>query len=127
MAEEKSEGKVTSRETAGVIDKEAKKKKPEWIKMKPAELEKIVVDLYNQGETPAKIGLVLRDKYGIPKAKLLGKRVVEILKDAKTPLRSEKDAISKKIENLQRHMEKNKHDQPAKKKLVAHLRAIKSA
>jgi small subunit ribosomal protein S15 len=109
------------------VKEEAKKKKPDWVKMKPAELEKIVVELYKQGETPSKIGIMLRDKYGIPKAKLLGKRVVEILKDAKTSLRSEKDAISKKIENLQRHMEKNKHDQPAKKRLVAHLWAVKSA
>jgi small subunit ribosomal protein S15 len=109
------------------IETQVKKKKPEWIKMKPAELEKIVVDLYKQGETPAKIGLVLRDKYGVPKAKLLGKRVVEILENARVVLRSEKEAINKKIENLQRHMENNKHDQPAKKRLVAHLWAVKSA
>lgn len=66
-------------------------KKPDWVKMKPAELEKIVVDLYKEGVSSAKIGLILRDKYGVPKAKLLGKRITKILKDAKTKLRYEKE------------------------------------
>ncbi|MEM4259150.1 MAG: hypothetical protein QXS38_00080 [Candidatus Pacearchaeota archaeon] len=100
-------------------------KKPDWIKIKPAELEKIVVDLYKEGKNAAAIGLILRDKYGIPKAKLLGKRITEILKDAKIKLRSEKDIIAQKIELLKKHIEKNKHDQPAKKKLVKELWAIK--
>jgi small subunit ribosomal protein S15 len=104
---------------------EEETKKNDWVKIKPAELEKIVVDLYKQGESTAKIGLVLRDKYGIPKAKLLGKRIAEILTNAKVALRSGKDIIQKKIDILNKHVEKNKHDQPAKKKLVKELWAIK--
>ena len=99
--------------------------KADMVKMKPAELEKIVVELYKQGESIAKIGLVLRDKYGIPKAKLLGKRIKEILQDAKVTLRPETEVLQKKIDALNKHMEKNKHDQPAKKRLVKNLWAIK--
>lgn len=100
-------------------------KKTDWIKIKSAELEKIVVELYKQGETIAKIGLILRDKYGVPKAKLLGKRIKDILIDAKIQLRSEAEVIQKKIEALSKHIEKNKHDQPARKKLVKETWALK--
>lgn len=105
--------------------KEEKPKKPEWVKMKPAELEKLVVELYKEGNSTAKIGLILRDKHGVPKAKLVGKKISKILKDAKIPLRSEKEIIEKRMASLSSHIEKNKHDQPAKKKLVKYLWATK--
>jgi small subunit ribosomal protein S15 len=104
---------------------EEETKKTDWVKTKPAELEKIVIELYKQGESIAKIGLVLRDKYGIPKAKLLGKRIKEILEGAKVQIHSESEVIQKKIDVLNKHIEKNKHDQPAKKKLVKELWALK--
>ncbi len=102
-------------------------KKTDWVKIKPAELEKIVVELCKQGESPAKIGLILRDKYGIPKAKLLGKKIEKILTNAKIPVKSKKEAVQDRIELLNRHLEKNKHDQPAKKKLAKELWAVKRA
>lgn len=102
-------------------------KKTDWIKIKPAELERIIIEIYKQGETPAKIGMILRDKYGIPKAKLLGKRIEKILKDAKMPIKSQKEAIQEKIEHLSQHIEKNKHDQSARKKLAKELWAVKRA
>jgi len=104
---------------------EEETKKTDGVKMKPAELEKIVAELYKQGETIAKIGLILRDKYGIPKAKLLGKKIKEILEGAKVQIRSEAEIIQKKLDSLKKHIEKNKHDQPAKKKLVKELWALK--
>ena len=100
-------------------------KKADWVKMKPVDLEKIVVELYNKGESTAKIGLILRDKYGIPKAKLLGKRITEILISSKIPIRSEKAVVQKRIDILNKHIEKNKHDQPTRKKLMKELWAIK--
>jgi small subunit ribosomal protein S15 len=117
MAEEKTETKAE--------DKEAKK--PEWVKLKPAEVEKIVVDLYKKGESPAKIGSILRDKHGVPKAKALGKRILEIVKDSKLTINMQKDIIKKQMDALNEHVKKNKHDQPAKKKLVKYLWAMKSA
>lgn len=81
-----------------------------WIKIKPEELEKIIIDLAKQGNAPAKIGIILRDKYGIPKARLLGKKITKILKDAKVKYKSEKDIVEKKLENLKMHKEKHKHD-----------------
>ena len=91
--------------------------KPEWVKMKPSEVEKIVVDLAKKGETPEKIGLILRDTHGIPKAKLVGKKIGTILREANLPVASNKEVVSKKIKNVEQHLSKNKHDYTAQRSL----------
>ncbi len=103
------------------VEETKKTEKASWVKMKPAELEKIVKELAEQGNTPAKIGLILRDQHGIPKAKLLGKKITSILKDSGVKYISEKDAVSKKIERLKEHSEKNKYDNSAKRSLAKQL------
>lgn len=97
------------------------KEKPSWVNIKPAELEKIVIELGKQGETPSKIGLILRDKHGIPKAKLLGKKITKILKDAKIDTFQEKANVEKKVEKIKKHLLRNKHDNTAKKSLAKKL------
>jgi small subunit ribosomal protein S15 len=119
MAEEKAEEKEI---------KNAEKPKMDWVKIKPAELEKIIIDLYKQGESTAKIGIILRDKHGVPKTRLIGgKRISQILKEAKIKISPEKEIIQKRIDALNAHIGKNKHDIPAKKKLAASLWALKKA
>ena len=100
---------------------EEKLSKPEWVTMKQADLEKIVVELGKQGESPAKIGLILRDKHGVPKAKLVGKRISQILKDNKINFKSEKTHVEEKIKKLETHAAKNKYDHSAKKSLSKNL------
>ena len=108
-------------------EKSSKTEKPEWVKMKPQELQKIVLDLHKEGHTPAKIGLLLRDKHGIPKAKLLGKKITEIIKDSKQQIVNESHFIKKKIETLEKHFAKNKHDYPASRSIAKMLCALKRA
>lgn len=100
--------------------------KPEWVKIKPAEIENIVVELHKEGNAPAKIGLILRDKYGIPKAKLLGKRITKILKEAKMDFISEKELIKKRIESVEKHISIHRHDYTAKRSLGKKLWALHS-
>lgn len=92
--------------------------KPAWVTLKPAEVEKIVVDLHKQGESPARIGLILRDKHGIPKAKLLGKRVQEVLLDTKQKVVAEQEHVQEKIKKIESHLAKHKHDYTAKRSLI---------
>ena len=99
----------------------------DWIKVKPAEVEQIVTELYKKNETPAKIGMVLRDKHGIPKAKLLGKKVTRIIKDANLPIKSEKEHILAKIELVKKHLDLNKNDKPAKRYLTKLLWSLERA
>jgi len=98
-----------------------KEVKADWVKLKPNEVEKLVVELAKQGDTPAKIGLLLRDKHGIPKAKLIGKRISHILKEAKIEIKSEKDHTDDKIKNLEKHISRNKRDNTARKALTKDL------
>lgn len=95
--------------------------KPNWVSMKPAELEKIILELAKSGETPAKIGLILRDKHGIPKAKLLGKRICQILKASKIEIKSEEKAVEERIQKLEKHISKNSHDYTAKRSMTKTL------
>lgn len=105
----------------------AKLAKPSWIKMKSAELEKIIIDLAKKGETPAGIGLILRDKYGVPKAKLLGKRVCQILDEKEIDYQVEVKIVQDRVDNLKKHLASNKHDHPASRALTKKLWVIHKA
>ena len=92
-------------------------KKPEWVKMKPTEVEQIVIDLAKKGETPEKIGLILRDTHGVPKVKLIGKKIGKILEDAKIKVSGNRERTQKKIDNVEKHITRNKHDYTALRSL----------
>jgi small subunit ribosomal protein S15 len=98
--------------------------KADWTKIKPADIEKIIVELARQGNAPEKIGLILRDQHGVPKAKLLGIKIGKVLEKNKLAIDSEKKNISTKIENLKKHSAKNKHDYTAMRKAVMYTATI---
>jgi len=95
--------------------------KPSWIKIKSEELKKIVVDMAKEGESAAKIGLVLRDKHGVPRAKLLGQKITKIIKEAKVDYQADENRVKNKISNLKKHLAKNKHDYTAKRSVTKNL------
>ena len=99
-------------------------KKSDLIKIKPAEMEKIVLELSQKSMSPAKIGLILRDNHAIPKARLLGKKISQILKENKIEIKHEIESINNKIVSLNKHIANNKQDQPAKRALTKQLWAI---
>lgn len=99
--------------------------KTSWVKIKPEEMTKLVLELHKEGHSPAKIGLILRDKHGIPKAKLIGKKITHILSEHKKEYKTDKDVLSAKIVELEEHIKKHKHDYSAKKSLTKTLWAIK--
>lgn len=98
--------------------------KADWTKISAKEIEKIILDLARQGTTPEKIGLILRDQHGVPKAKLLGVKIGKILSKNNIDSNSESKNISDKIENLKKHSEKNKHDYTAIRKAVMYTARI---
>ncbi len=99
------------------MSKETDKAKPAWVTMKPAEISKIVLNLHKEGNSPAKIGLILRDQHGIPRAKLLGKKITQILKEENQTPESPVVQIEKSKLNLEKHIGKHKHDYTALKTL----------
>src|SRR3989344_4471477 len=96
-------------------------KAPSWVKIKPEEVEKIVLDLAKRGESPSKIGIILRDQHGVPKTKLLGKKICQILKENNMEIQTDKFVVSNKIETLKKHIKDNKHDYSASKSLTKSL------
>lgn len=96
----------------------ASKEKPDWLKTSNKEIEEIVVKLAKQGLTSEKIGLELRDKHGIPKTKLLGKKISQILKENDLHQDATYVNLERKKESIIKHLDKNKQDQRAKRALT---------
>lgn len=83
------------------------------VKLKPQEIEKIVLKLSNEGMMPSKVGLVLRDQYGIPSTEeMTGKRVNQILAENKKALEIPEDLFSlmKRAAKVRKHLEQAKKD-----------------
>lgn len=124
MVKKKTEEKTEAPETEKAMEKS---EKPSWAKMSPKEIEKIVVELAEKGETPSKIGMIMRDKYGVPKVKLEGKKVTKILAEKGIKYKTEKDMIQGNIETLKTHVSKNKKDHSASRALTKKLWALRRA
>ncbi len=55
---------------------------PAWVVLGTPEIEEIIVKMAKDGNTSAKIGLVLRDQYGVPDVKLAtGKTISKIMEE----------------------------------------------
>jgi len=95
-------------------------KKANWVEYKKEEVERLVVKLAKEGMQSAKIGLVLRDQYGIPSVKdITGKSVTQIMAENNLAPKLPEDLFNllKKAVNLRNHLEKNKKDYHSKRGL----------
>lgn len=95
---------------------------PEWIdKEKNAQwVEDKVIELAKAGNTPAMIGMTLRDQYGIPLVRVItGKRVMDILRENELERRVPEDLrnMIAKAATIRRHLEENKKDYVSKRGL----------
>ena len=93
---------------------------PSWMNYKPKEAEMIVVKLAKEGNSASKIGMILRDSYGIPDIKVLvGKTVTKILEEKKQSPDIPEDlmAVIRKSIGLSKHLEENHKDFTAKRGL----------
>lgn len=90
-----------------------------WVKYKPEEIEQIVVKLAKKGNSSAKIGLMLRDEYGIPTVKVKDLKIVQILKKNGVYPEYPEDMLNlmKRAVSLHKHLEKNKKDGISKRGL----------
>ena len=94
---------------------------PSWVKYKAKEIEMLIVKLAKAGQTPSKIGLHLRDTYGVPSTKaIVNKRITAILDEKKLSKKLPEDLTSlmRRAVALRKHLEKNKHDMGAKHGLM---------
>jgi len=102
-----------------VEEKIEKTKKPKSSEREQAEnIESLVVELAKKGYSPAKIGDVLKEKYNIPKIKILGKKVTKILKENNIKYQNDLALVNKRIKKLEVHYSKNKQDKKAGREIV---------
>jgi small subunit ribosomal protein S15 len=89
------------------------KRPPSWCKYQPEEVEALIIKLAKEGNSPSRIGAILRDNHAIPLSKpITGKTITKILKDADMAPAVPEDlgALIKKAESLALHYEKNRRD-----------------
>jgi small subunit ribosomal protein S15 len=91
-------------------------KKPTWLKYTKSEVEAIILKLANKNLTAEKIGLTLRDQYGIPSVKLYNITIKDIMKDRfKEPTILN---LETKLQNIINHFKKNNQDKKTGRALI---------
>ncbi len=89
------------------------KRPPAWCKYSPEEVEAYVIKLTKEENPPSKIGVILRDQYGIPLVKpIVGKSIKQIILDAgiEIPIPEDLNNLLHKALTLSRHLNRNKAD-----------------
>lgn len=90
----------------------------QWIEYEKDEVEKIITKLYKEGNNSSKIGIILRDQYGIPRVKELKLKINEIIeKNEKQEIPEDIYNLLKRAVELHRHMSTHKKDAKAKRGL----------
>ncbi len=92
--------------------KPTKKIKLDWLIYDKDEIENLIIKLAKEGETSAKIGIILRDQYGIPDVRQFGIRVSKLVPKKEVP--EDMYNLLVKAVNLHKHMSSSKKDTKAK-------------
>jgi small subunit ribosomal protein S15 len=89
------------------------KRPPSWAKYTPEEVESLVIKSAREGQSSSRIGVTLRDQYGIPLTKpIAGKSIKEIMEQngLAPSIPEDLDVLLKKASRLAVHIERNKKD-----------------
>jgi small subunit ribosomal protein S15 len=89
------------------------KRPPAWARYTPEEVESLVIKLAREGNGPSRIGVILRDQYGIPLIKpITGKSILEIMRQGELApsIPEDLEVLLKKASRLVVHLEKSKKD-----------------
>jgi small subunit ribosomal protein S15 len=87
--------------------------KPSWVNMGNEELDQLIIKLKKEGLTKSKLGMILRDQYGIPKVKeIRGARISKILENGgvKDQVPEDLAALMNRAANLNKHLGVNPKD-----------------
>lgn len=93
---------------------------PDWVPLDEDEIRELIVDLARQGETASKIGIILRDQYGIPDIELaLDESITDIMEehDLNPEIPEDLLALMEKAVNLKDHLEENPKDKSNRRSL----------
>ena len=108
--------------------KTEKLEKPVWLKYTEDEVKEIILKLAEKVLTSEKIGLALRDQYGIPKTKIYNIKIGQVLKEKNKFIEPALSNLQKRTERIEEHYKKNKQDKKAGRSLIlvkAKLKIVK--
>jgi len=86
---------------------------PAWVTLNATEVEDLIVKMAKDGFTSARIGLMLRDQYGVPDVRLLtGRCIMETMKDkgVAPALPEDLSSLMRRAIALNVHLKSNKGD-----------------
>lgn len=104
------------------------KRAPEWCRYSPGEVEAFVIKLAKEENHPSRIGVILRDQYGIPLVKpIVGKSIKKIIEDGGLDIAVPEDLnnLIKKASALRSHLKRNRADAVNKSSLVLIISKIR--
>lgn len=108
--------------------KPIKKVLSSWVRYKEKEVELLIQKLAKEGKTSSEIGMILRDTYGIPDTKLITKRRISHIMEEKglnKEIPEDLLELIKKAVKINKHLEKNRLDQTAKRGALLTLSRIR--
>ena len=86
---------------------------PSWVKSTPEEVRTTILKLAKEGMPQSRIGLTLRDDYGVPLAKpLLGKSIGRVLAEGKASpkLPQDLESLIERAQRVRRHLDTHRSD-----------------
>lgn len=94
--------------------KPEKKDKVDWLDYNDEEIKKIILKLAKEGNSNARIGMILRDSYGIPDVRMYNLKISEVTEELKKEVPEDMYNLLVSTVNLHKHMGTNKKDAKAK-------------
>ncbi len=94
--------------------------KPVWVEYSTEEIEEIILKLRKEGKTASVIGVILRDRYGIPNVKTVtGMKITHILDKHGQTEEYPEDLMNliRKAVNIRDHLKENPKDLHTKRGL----------
>lgn len=86
---------------------------PKWSNTNKEEIENTIQQLATQGKSSSEVGMILRDRYGVPDVTLVtGKKIVAIMKEKNVAPKVPEDIYNLIVDvlELKKHTDKNKKD-----------------
>ncbi len=94
--------------------------KPDWVEYSNEEIEELILKLTKEGNSTSKIGIILRDQYGIPNVKMVtGDKITKKQKKHRQNQEYPEDIMNliKKAVNIRDHLKENPKDLHTKRGL----------
>ena len=94
---------------------------PAWVSYKAKEIKQLVTKLVKSGNSASKVGIILRDSYGVPNTKaIVGQSVLAVIRESNLQPKLPEDlsALINKHIRFSKHMEYNTKDMSTKRGLM---------